>query len=115
MARQVGGPPPADERFPRSEGELAPLTGLEQEVVEAVKGDIGRLDRGRESVPYPVRRQAHVVPDNHDPVLLRLPDPLARRFRDRLEGGVVVHTDEWQRDPVARRLDLRDGVEADCA
>ena len=105
-------PPPADERFARPERELLPLAGLEQQVVEAVEGDVGRLARGGEALPHPAGREASVVADDVDAVLLGLPDPLAGRLRDPLEGGLLVDARERQRDPMARRLDLLDRVEA---
>ncbi len=65
-----------------------------------------------EALPHPAGREARVVPDDVDAVLLGLPDPLPSRLRDPLEGGVLVDALERQRDPMARRLDLLDRPEA---
>ena len=92
---------------------LATFAGLHQEAVEAVKGRGWGLGRGNESLPCPAPVEPAVVANDGDVVALGGADPLARGLGDRLEdGGLVSAADERQCDPVARRLDLLDRVEA---
>ena len=108
----LGGRPPADERRARPEREVAPLAGLQQQVVEAVERDRGRLLRRAEALPQPAPAQPRVVADDDDAARLGLADPLPGRLRDPLERRLLVGPGERQRHPVARRLDLLDRVEA---
>ena len=106
-------PPPGDERLPRAEREVPPLAGLEQEVVEPVEGDVRGSLGSAEPLPGPAGRDARVVADD------------AARPSPRPSGSAGGST--WRRprtrrprsgpssgeaDPVARRLDLLDRLEA---
>ena len=80
----------------------------------SVEGDPARLGRGQEALPCPVagstRASWRTTPT---PGPFGAADPLARRLGDRLEDRVLIGAGtERQRDPVARRLDLLDRVEA---
>jgi hypothetical protein len=108
----VGGRPPADERRARPEREVAPLAGLEQQVVEAVERDRRRLRGLGEALPQPAPAETRVVADDDDAARLGLANPLAGGLRDAVERALLVGAGEGQRHPVAGRLDLLDRVEA---
>ena len=61
----------------RTEREMAPLPGLEEQIVEAVEGDLGGLGRGERSPPLPRPVGAGVVAD----------DTRSRRARRRGSAG----------------------------
>ena len=112
VSRAEGRRPPGDERRARTEREMAPLPGLEEEIVETIQGDLGGFGRGEEALPCPTRIGAGVMADDPDLGALGAADPLAGRLGDRLEDGRLVGTAaERKRDPVTRRLDLLDLVE----
>ena len=92
---------------------MATLAGREQQVVEAVEGDVRGARRPGEPLPRPVRPDPDVVrADDGQPGGLGRTDPLARRLRDVPEREHLVDAvAERQADPVARRLDLLDGAE----
>src|SRR5260370_38404236 len=102
MTRAMGRPPPREECLARPEAELEPLAGVEEQAVEPVEGDLGRLRRRAESLPHPARRDATVIADDRDPVRLRPADPLAGRFGDAAENLIRCPAGKRQRNPVAR-------------
>ena len=107
------GPPPGDEPGPRTEREMAPLPGLEEEVVEPIEGGGVGLGRRHEPLTRAARIDARVVAHDRDLGLLGAADPLPGGLRDPLEDGRLVDAGrERQRDAVARGLDLLDGMEA---
>ena len=117
MAGPERRPPPGEERLARPEREVAPLAGLQQQVVEAVEGDLGRLGRRGEALPHPARRHPPVVADDDDAARPRPSGSAAGST-----CAIAVERGRPRRDPasgsahpVARRLDLLDRVEADRA
>ena len=112
VAGAEGRRPPGDERRARPEREVAPLPGLEQQVVEPVEGDLGGLGRGEEALPCPAGSAR--ASWRTTPISARS----APRIRWRVDLAIASKTAvssasaaERQRDPVARRLDLLDRVE----
>src|SRR3954469_15931418 len=101
------GTPPADEPGTRAERELLPLAGLEEQVIEAIERHVCRFGRGDEALPCPTGVGAAVVADHDDAGFLRATDPLSGGLRDGIEDAFLVRIRrEWERDTVARRLDL---------
>jgi hypothetical protein len=84
----------------------------EQQVVEPVEGDLGRLGWRREALADVTPDEARVVAHHRGTTLVGLANPLAGRFRCIGEGRFLVDAGQGQRDPVPRRLDLLDRVEA---
>ena len=104
-----GRPPPADERGPRPEREVAPLAGLEQQVVEPVEGGLRRLAGRTNPSPTPSG------PTRASWRTTATPPLSAPRIRWRVDLATPAKTAasstpgaERQRHPVARRLDLLD-------
>ena len=102
-----------DAREPRAKCRRSPVwTG---ELVEPRERNVGRV--GRRDEIGRVRLGARcrgVVPDDAQPALC-LADPLTGRFRDVLERRFLVRAAaERDRQPVARRLDLLNRMEADA-
>jgi hypothetical protein len=86
---------------PRAEGEVQPLAGLEQQVVEPVEGDLARFGRGHEALTGRAARLPPVVADDDDRALLGGADPLARGLRDAVERRLLGFARrQRQRDPV---------------
>ena len=83
VARAERRRPPGDERRARAERELAPLAGLEEEVVEAVEGGRGGLGRGDEALPCPAGPARVSWRTTADLGALGAADPLAGRLGDR--------------------------------
>ena len=77
--------PPADEASARPEREVAPLTGLQEQVVEPVERRGRGLARRDEALPWPSRPGHRVMADDATSARLRAPDPLTRGLGDRLE------------------------------
>ena len=112
QAGGMRGGPPVDEDLARPEPEAAPLAGALEERRELaerlVERPAGRLEQRVRRPPA-----GRVVPLDDDPVALGGGDPLAGALGEPgADRGVVGVAGERQADPVARRLDLRDGTEA---
>ena len=111
VARREGRPPPGHERVARPKREMAPLAGLDEEVVEPVEGDGGRFRRRGEAVPLPGGRASWRT--------TTIPSRSAARIRWRVDFAIPAKTpsssapaSEQQGQPMARRLDLLDRAEA---